>query len=270
MTDIQDILPLKTGGILSVTGAGGKTSLMFHLAASLAGAGKRVLTTTTTKIFHPSPVQSKTLIISDSVEELLDEAAIAIQKDNHITAAASLIREGNKLKGFPAELIHRLQRANLFDWILVEADGAAQRSLKAPADHEPVIPGNTSIWIGVAGLDVIGKALVESNVFRSELVSMRIGLAIGELISEPHLADFLVHPQGLLKGVPPKALRCVFLNKADNKKALDSGRKIVDQVRQMESKQLDYMIIGEAKNDLTIHDWFYFTGDLSNIKRKKQ
>ena len=77
MTDIWDILPLKTGGILSVTGAGGKTSLMFHLAASLAGAGKRVLTTTTTKIFQPSPVQSKTLIISDSVEELLDEAAIA-------------------------------------------------------------------------------------------------------------------------------------------------------------------------------------------------
>ncbi len=242
--------------------------MLFYLAAGLAGAGNKVLTTTTTKISQPSPIQSKTVIISESVDDLLDKASILIQKNNHITAAAARIREENKLKGFPAELIHHLQEANLFDWILVEADGAAQCSLKAPADHEPVIPINTDIWIGVVGLDVIGKPLVESVVFRSELVSQRIGLHLGGLIREPHLATLVLHPLGLLKGVPPKALHCIFLNKADNKKALDSGRKIADQVRQMESGQLNHMIIGEAKNKLTVHDWFSFTRRSSNNKTK--
>ncbi|MFC1869340.1 selenium cofactor biosynthesis protein YqeC [Thermodesulfobacteriota bacterium] len=258
MADIQDILPLKSGGILSITGAGGKTSLMFHLAAILGGIGKKVLTTTTTKIFPPFPEQSKTMIISDSIEEFLDRAAVYLKKDNHITAAASRIRRVNKLKGFSPELIHDIHKEKLFDWILVEADGAAQRSLKASSDHEPVIPVKSDILLGVAGLDVIGKSLNESNVFRSELFSQRIGLPLGEIISEPHLAALIAHPMGMLKGAPPEAECFVFLNKADNKKMLESGRKIVDQLHQMESCRPGCVIIGEAKERMTVHECLYF------------
>ena len=258
MANIQDILPLKTGGMVCLTGAGGKTSVMFQLASALSDTGKKVLTTTTTKIYPPLPFQSKNIILSNSAEELVEKASAIIRNENHITAALEFIKKDNKLRGFSTEMIYQIQQFGLFDWILIEADGAAQRLLKAPADHEPVIPVETDIWIGVAGLDVIDRPLVESFVFRPELVSRITGLPIGELIDESHLAILALHPLGYLKNVPAKATRCFFLNKADNKKAIASAKKVVDQIKGMESGQLNSVVIAEAKKKLIVHDWFFF------------
>lgn len=258
MLNILEILPLETGGILSLTGAGGKTSLMFHLAHLLAMAGKRVLTTTTTKILSPSPSQCNTFIISDSVDEVVKQVKAHFQDQDHITAASSSIDQGDKFKGYSLMKIHDIHKAGIFDWIIVEADGAAQRPLKAPAEHEPIIPENTTIWIGVVGLDVIGKPLTENHTFRSDLISKRIDLPLGETILEHHVATLLMNPQGYLKGVPPNAHRCIFLNKADTSKAIESGRKIVDYIRRTETGQLN-SIIGQAKKGLMIHDWFVFS-----------
>jgi len=43
-------LLLENGGVITIVGAGGKTSMMFQLAKVLSSAGDTVLTTTTTKI----------------------------------------------------------------------------------------------------------------------------------------------------------------------------------------------------------------------------
>jgi probable selenium-dependent hydroxylase accessory protein YqeC len=258
LTHIQEILPLDSGGILSLTGAGGKTTLMFHLAHLLAREGMQVLTTTTTKIFFPSPSQGNTTIVSDSVDEVIKQAKTLLQDRNHITAASVRIESGEKLKGFSSKQIQDIQQTDLFDWIIVEADGAARRPLKAPADHEPVIPENTTIWMGVAGLDVIHKPLTETHVFRPELISQRIGLRLGDPILEHHVAALLIHPQGYLKGVPTKSHHCIFLNKADTPENVDSGNKIVDHVRQMGTGNLHAIIIGQAKDSLIIHDWVSF------------
>ncbi|MBN1849468.1 MAG: putative selenium-dependent hydroxylase accessory protein YqeC [Deltaproteobacteria bacterium] len=258
MTSIQEILPLETSGIISLTGAGGKTSLMFSLAHILAGTGKRVLTTTTTKIFPPFPSQSKTVLIFDSIDKLLIEAGALVQEQKHMTAVAATIHERDKLKGFSSGQIHNIHNAGIFDWIIVEADGAAKKPLKAPADHEPVIPENTTIWIGVVGLDVVGKPLTETHTFRSDLISHRIGLPLGETILEHHVVSLLMNPYGYLKGVPPRAYRCIFLNKADTSKAVESGRKIVDYIRHTGPGKLNAVIIGQAKEGLMIHDHFSF------------
>ncbi|MCK7504559.1 MAG: hypothetical protein MZV70_11045 [Desulfobacterales bacterium] len=49
-----DALLLHGGGVVSLVGAGGKTSLMYRLARELAGTGQAVLTTTTTRIYPPA------------------------------------------------------------------------------------------------------------------------------------------------------------------------------------------------------------------------
>jgi probable selenium-dependent hydroxylase accessory protein YqeC len=258
LTHIQEILPLESGGILSLTGAGGKTSLMFHLAHLLADTGMRILTTTTTKIFSPSPSQCHTTIISHSIDELLKQAKAHLQNQYHVSAASMKIEGGDKLKGYSSEQIHEIQQADIFDWIIVEADGAARKPLKAPAGHEPVIPKNTTLWMGVVGLDVIGKPLTESNAFRSELISQQTGLRMGNPIREHHVAALLIHPQGYLKSVPSEAYQCIFLNKADNLEKIESGKKIVEHVRQIGAKGLNIMIIGQAQDGLIIHDWVSF------------
>ena len=42
-----------------------------------------------------------------------------------------------------------------------EADGAAGRFLKAPADHEPVIPAGTTVVVVVAGLKAVGGRIAD-------------------------------------------------------------------------------------------------------------
>ena len=58
MASLREGLKLEKGGVVSLVGAGGKTSLMFRLARELSIAGDAVLTTTTTKIFEPSGDQT--------------------------------------------------------------------------------------------------------------------------------------------------------------------------------------------------------------------
>ena len=52
---LSDTLHLYKTGVISLIGAGGKTSLMFKLAKELSQLKHRVLTTTTKKIFLPQP-----------------------------------------------------------------------------------------------------------------------------------------------------------------------------------------------------------------------
>ena len=64
MTSLRQALMLGDGGVISLVGAGGKTSLMFKLAHELSRTGGSVLTTTTTKILEPEPDQSSCVIVS--------------------------------------------------------------------------------------------------------------------------------------------------------------------------------------------------------------
>ncbi|MBW2707410.1 MAG: putative selenium-dependent hydroxylase accessory protein YqeC, partial [Deltaproteobacteria bacterium] len=87
MTSLRQALMLGDGGVISLVGAGGKTSLMFKLAHELSRTGGSVLTTTTTKILEPEPDQSSCVIVSDSVTRLIDRAKELIDKHHHMTMA---------------------------------------------------------------------------------------------------------------------------------------------------------------------------------------
>ena len=73
-------------------------------------------------------------------------------------------------------------RKRLFDFILVEADGAKRKPIKAPADYEPVIPSSTTLVIGVIGLDALGKAIDEETIHRCELFCSLTGKKAGNTI----------------------------------------------------------------------------------------
>lgn len=253
MKTMEEILSLESAGVLSLVGGGGKTSLMFHLARRLSRAGKRVLTTTTTKIFVPTPEQSATVLIDAAPAAILSRAASALRETSHITAAASLMDDAGKLKGFEPEAIGALAESGLFDWILVEADGSARRPLKAPAGHEPAVPPATDILVAVAGLDVLGAPLTEEVVFRSELAGRAMGLSKGEIVTEPALAALLAHPLGAFKGAPPQARRFIFLNKGDDPRRRDGGARVAAQLRTACPDVAEALIVGQALEDIRIH-----------------
>jgi probable selenium-dependent hydroxylase accessory protein YqeC len=252
MEPIEKILLPASRGVLSFTGGGGKTSLMFHLARLIAGSGKRVLTTTTTKIFYPTADQSGTVLVERDPAVILRQAAASLSATRHLTAAAARL-DGDKLAGFPPETIRTFEESGLFDWILVEADGSARRPLKAPADHEPVVPLNTTVLVGVAGLEVLGAPLTGELVFRPELAGNLMRLSPGETITEVALAHLFSHPLGLFKGAPPQALCFIFLNKADDSSRIEGAARIAAILRRSPLPDAESLIVGQALESIRVH-----------------
>lgn len=253
LQSIESILCPESQGVLSLTGGGGKTSLLFHLARQLARSGKRVLTTTTTKIFIPTPDQSRTVFIAADPHDILLQASSCQDTSRHITAAEAHLVGAGKLQGFAPEAIRIFQESGLFDWILVEADGAAGRPLKAPTGHEPVIPPETSVLVAVAGLEAIGEPLSEELVFRSALAGPLMGLASGETITEAALARLFAHPLGSFKGAPAQARRFIFLNKADSPERRENGARVAEQLRRMSPPAAEALIVGQALVKVRVH-----------------
>jgi probable selenium-dependent hydroxylase accessory protein YqeC len=256
MITLREALYFETGGVVSFVGAGGKTSLMFRIARELSNAGESVLTTTTTKIMMPSKDQSPQVILTDSFEEVLDKAKLFLKKNLHISAASQRIDSPlGKIAGFKPDFINEIWKAGVFRWILVEADGASRRPLKAPAFYEPVIPDCSGFLIGIIGMKAIGKPLVERWVFRHKLYAEITGLKPKEAVSEESVAAALIDKNGIMKGSPSQTKKVVFLNMADNKTLVESGRKISDILCKTGIEGLKRVIIGRALHEQPVVEY---------------
>ena len=249
MTSLREGLMLEEGGVVSLVGGGGKTSLMFTLARELSAAGDTVLTTTTTKIFEPTPNQTGSLILSGSVGKALDRAAELLNRYSHITAVAGRLPESKKLIGFEPNIIGELWESGLFQWIIVEADGAAGRPLKAPAAHEPVIPACTQRLVGMVGLNAVGQPLNDRLVFRPELFGRLTGISKGSTITEAAIADMFTFENGLFRGFGHQVTRIAFLNQADVKGNVAAGRCVARILTQRKNVDLKRVVIGQVVCD---------------------
>jgi len=237
---------LKNGGVISLVGAGGKTALMYHLARELSQKGDAVLTTTTTKIYVPNRKQSSIVMVSESAGAMAIEAKALLRQSLHISAGRRLIPFRNKLQGFTPQAIDSIWQSGIFRWIVVEADGAAGRPVKAPAPHEPVIPQSTRWVIGVVGLMAVGRPLTERWAFRPQLVSMITGLGPGEIINESAIGSLFVKAGGILKNIPAHSLRYVFLNQADTSERLATGRRIGKIIDSHKDTGITGVLIGQT------------------------
>ncbi len=239
--DLIDKLPLKGRGVISIIGAGGKTSLMFSLAKELVNCGKTVLTTTTTKIFMPDQHQSPDTIIADTIDDLVEKSRYLLGCFNHFSAGSRKLPDLGKLKGFAPDIIDQLWEKACFDWIIVEADGARGKPIKTTNSREPVIPQTTSHLIHVTGLDAVAKPLDGQYVHRPQLFSNHTGLALGAAIDEQSIAISAVLEIKKAAVFAPASVKIKLLNKADNQCALKSGEKITKLLQ--EKKIFDKIII---------------------------
>lgn len=246
MTYLYRGLGLGGGGVISLVGAGGKTSLMFKLAHELSALGETVLTATTTKILQPREDQSKHLILSHSPSEILSKAQYLLKYSAHVTAAAGHASEHGKLIGFPPETVELIMRSKLFHWIILESDGAAKRPLKVPAPHEPVIPGCTNWVIGILGLSALGKSFDKHTVFRPDLASKITGLSEGMEIVGKTLCAILIHRHGIFKGTPVNAKKIAFLNQADIPGKAQAGRSIIQCLTQKKNIDISRVVLGST------------------------
>ena len=133
-------------GVTAVVGSGGKTTLIRHLAEELRQQGS-VLICTTTKMWLPEP--------GACYCPTLRQAAEACRPGQVVYTGPA----GPQGKLLPPE---EPGWQSLADYVLVEADGAAGRPLKAHRSWEPVIPPGTARRVLVVGAAGLGRPLTEA------------------------------------------------------------------------------------------------------------
>lgn len=210
------------GQVLAFVGGGGKTTAIFSIARMAADLGQSVLVTTTTRIYDPRDEAGRRfdgLALVAALGETPGPDANEVMKCLGSAAGrimvAAVRRDGASGKLVGIDPVWASLLAGSFGLVLVEADGAHGRPIKAPGSHEPAMPADADMVLGFIGLDCLGLPLSGSSVHRPECFSAITGVQERGRITPASCGRLAAHPEGLFKGAPEKATRVIVLNKAD-------------------------------------------------------
>jgi molybdenum cofactor cytidylyltransferase len=210
---LADALGMTGDDVVAMVGGGGKTTAMFRLAHEMVEKGGRAITTTTTRIFAAQIALAPAHVrAADATRESV-LAALAAHRQVLVIGATN--PGTGKADGVSLDLFRRLRSWCPGVCILNEADGSRMRPFKAPAEHEPVIPADTTLVVPVVGADVFGKTLDGDHVHRPELVSALSGAPLGTPITPEIVARVLAHVEGGRKRVPVGARVVALINKVE-------------------------------------------------------
>lgn len=197
--------------VITIYGAGGKSTLLLCLAKQLHQDSNKVIITTTTKIYRNQGVP---VIIGNELPEIMEK--ISQELDRHgIVVLGSTLLPGSKLAGVETSLIESIFDAEIASHILVEGDGAAGRAIKGYALHEPVLPAASHLVIPVLGLDALELELNWKNVHRPELFVAMSGAKIGDLLTAEHLFCCMKQMINFGREYAPQARIVPVFNKID-------------------------------------------------------
>jgi probable selenium-dependent hydroxylase accessory protein YqeC len=245
---LSESLGLKKREVISLAGAGGKTTLMFCLAKELFLAGKKVVTTTTTKILEPASGETVSLFINLDEEKLKQFVLEHLDEYRHITIARERLGSG-KLKGVSSDLANDLWRSSEIDYVIIEADGAAGRPIKAPREREPVIPSSTTLVVAILGLDGVEMEINEENVFQAERVSKLTGIPMGKKMTDEAMAVLVAHPEGIFKGAPSSSRVIAFLNKVDIRDGVAKAKGIAQKIIERKHPKIERVLLGQLRHE---------------------
>ncbi|WP_020581921.1 selenium cofactor biosynthesis protein YqeC [Endozoicomonas elysicola] len=232
--------------IIAATGAGGKTSCLEYLARQLKQLGHKVLLTTTTRIFRPSPAGFGQYIDRLIETDVLVQAGIE-PKASSITLAGFPDENPEKLKGLSPTAIQHLISLNIYDNILIEADGSRQRPLKAPAINEPVLPDSCQVIIGVTGWTGICNPVTSQNIHRWEQFAAVTGLSEGDRLNPQAMYQLLNAKHGLFKNAPDGARKVWLINQVDHFSDRAYATEFIDSVKLL-SPPVHHCVMSSFRN----------------------
>lgn len=190
---------------ICLVGGGGKTTVMYELAAAGAACGRRVLVLTSTHILRPADGSFAADV--PAVQNLWQQGRYAVIGTPELATG--------KLTAPPQDLYEALQLQA--DVILCEADGSRHHPCKVPAEYEPVLLPDSDIVLAVAGMDALGRPLAQACQ-RPQLAAALLGCSLDSVIDEQMLAALLLSAQGSRKNVGTRTYY-ILLNKCDLIKA---------------------------------------------------
>lgn len=175
------------GRFISVIGSGGKTTLLRYLSGRLPGT---VILTTSTHMFPFSGMPLVDVGGETSPENrrrVTGEIRSALARDR-VVCLGKLLPSG-KL-GDPSAAVPFEALLSEADTIIVEADGAAGRPLKAHRPWEPVIPACSTMTVCVAGASGLGQP-ASAACHRPELFCALAGISPDQPVRAEDVAAVL-------------------------------------------------------------------------------
>lgn len=180
--NFAETFAVEKGDVICIAGAGGKTSLILHLAGELTDAGYKVLVSTTTRL---------------AADEVSDRFDFLVRPDGEKALAPDIGELRNRVKDY--------------DITLIEADGSARKPLKGWREDEPVIPDFATVTIGVLDISTLGS---KPDAHRPELFYRLVGDAKRvELSTLAHIAN---SPEGLFRH-SSHTKNILYLSKAEGR-----------------------------------------------------
>lgn len=218
---------------LAIVGAGGKTSAMFRLGREFTASAERkpasVWLSATT---HLSTDQLKYTDRHIEFTSLPDLSHFLESSSTGTVLFTGPPVENERTAGVSLPVLEALRKSadELMTPIVIEADGSRRLPIKAPAEHEPVIPDWIEQVVVVAGLSAIGQPLTHEWVHRPEIFARLSGLTLGDTVTPEALVAVLGNRFGGLKGIPEHAKRILLLNQALSAEQQAAGQWIASQL----------------------------------------
>ena len=189
----------KSAPLAAFVGAGGKSTLIDALGVQAARRGWHALISTTTHIWRPD---GGVVTVQDSPAKL-----------------AAVCRT------------HAVVTAGQVDIILLEADGAKGRPIKAPRTHEPVLPPQVTHVCAVVGLHALGQTLEQAG-FGVQALGRVLAKTPQETVEAMDIVRLCASKAGGRKHVPAHARYCVCLHQADTPRRLAQAARIAEALEE--------------------------------------
>lgn len=231
--ELADALEARRG-VTCVVGAGGKKSTMAHLARSL----DRAIVTATVRI----PIFDSWV---EHVAVTEDPLEVVKSTDAWPLGLVPERERSDRYRGYDRETIDEL--AGLDVQLLVKADGARMRKLKAPNDREPRIPSSATTVVPIASAHVVGQPLEEERIHRVDRVAALTGRDPGETLRPSDVARVLASPDGGRKGVPEGATVVPVLNMVDDEELEERAREVATAI--LEMAPVSRVVLAELRSD---------------------
>ncbi|MEG1409968.1 MAG: selenium cofactor biosynthesis protein YqeC [Terrisporobacter sp.] len=272
---------IKNKDIITIVGAGGKTSLMFS-ASSLLRIDFKVLVTTTTHIYVPDDkLYDEMIMLSDfennkisNKDENLNEnnedksfnekynkeKLDYIFRDNKrgIYLVGNNIINNCKIKGLTFEQLDKV--IPYFDIVIIEGDGSKEKCIKGWNDSEPVIYPKTTKTIGVVDITSVGLDINEDNIHRLdrflEIIkndshnkvydsAENFKYSLCDKVNINHLKNMILNKNGLFK--VSRGERILFINKVENINNKKNSLKLIESIKDKWSFNVDSFIYGSVR-----------------------
>ena len=221
--NLFDIVDIDKDDIVTVVGAGGKTSLINYLAKHYQ-IDHKILVTTTTKIYKPDNEFKYSMYLLDNITKATN---VLLDIKNGIVVCGQYINDEEKIVGIGFEELDRITPK--FDLSLIEGDGSKRKKIKGWNNNEPVVYPSTKKTIGILDITSYDMDINEVNIHRLDELKKITNINKNEKINFDNLCDIVLNDNGMFKNAMGENV--LFINKVENTYYENIANDLIEHIK---------------------------------------